>query len=143
MSYRHRSGSFSQPRTPGGGASGSSGLALSSSFHALPSATPGGRGGGPRTRGATGSLGSTTPGGAPGGGGGGGRTVREMEESARELKKENFNLKLRIYFLEERLGATSAGSRPGSKEEMQLANSNLKVGEDSDFYVYLASFSIS
>lgn len=32
-----------------------------------------------------------------------GRTVKEYEEQLRVLKKENFNLKLRIYFLEERM----------------------------------------
>ena len=50
---------------------------------------------------------SVTPGGSGAGGGGGGRTVKEYDEGFRELKKENFNLKLRIYFLEERLGAGS------------------------------------
>ncbi|XP_066139249.1 centrosomin-like isoform X4 [Euwallacea fornicatus] len=35
----------------------------------------------------------------------GGRTVKEVEEQLSSLKKENFNLKLRIYFLEEKLGA--------------------------------------
>ena len=30
--------------------------------------------------------------------------VREVDDTVRELRKENFNLKLRIYFLEERLG---------------------------------------
>ena len=39
-----------------------------------------------------GSLGSGTSG------------VREVDDTVRELRKENFNLKLRIYFLEERLG---------------------------------------
>ncbi|XP_060518754.1 centrosomin isoform X2 [Cylas formicarius] len=33
-----------------------------------------------------------------------GRTVKEYEEQMTNLKKENFNLKLRIYFLEEKLG---------------------------------------
>ena len=30
--------------------------------------------------------------------------VREVDDTVRDLRKENFNLKLRIYFLEERLG---------------------------------------
>ncbi|KAL3281603.1 hypothetical protein HHI36_004810 [Cryptolaemus montrouzieri] len=34
-----------------------------------------------------------------------GRSVKEFEEQLGALKKENFNLKLRIYFLEERMGA--------------------------------------
>ncbi|XP_063914175.1 centrosomin isoform X3 [Zophobas morio] len=33
-----------------------------------------------------------------------GRSVKEFEEQLANLKKENFNLKLRIYFLEERMG---------------------------------------
>ncbi|XP_044266519.1 centrosomin-like isoform X2 [Tribolium madens] len=33
-----------------------------------------------------------------------GRSVKEFEEQLSNLKKENFNLKLRIYFLEERMG---------------------------------------
>lgn len=33
-----------------------------------------------------------------------GRTVKEFEEQLTSLKKENFNLKLRIYFLEEKMG---------------------------------------
>ena len=55
--------------------------------------------------------------------------MREMEDSARELKKENFNLKLRIYFLEERMGCISGKTnfKAGSREELMEANSNLKV----------------
>ncbi|CAG9825057.1 unnamed protein product [Phaedon cochleariae] len=34
-----------------------------------------------------------------------GRSVREIEDQLSNLKKENFNLKLRIYFLEEKMGA--------------------------------------
>ena len=65
------------------------------------------------------SLGSRSVGGsaslcgsAGGGGSGsaGGRTMREDDEGLRDLKKENFNLKLRIYFLEERLGKVPGGS---------------------------------
>lgn len=33
-----------------------------------------------------------------------GRSVKEYEEQLAHLKKENFDLKLRIYFLEERAG---------------------------------------
>jgi len=32
-------------------------------------------------------------------GGPGGRSIREIDDTVRELRKENFNLKLRIYFL--------------------------------------------
>ncbi|XP_076687400.1 phosphodiesterase 4D interacting protein centrosomin isoform X2 [Andrena cerasifolii] len=41
-------------------------------------------------------------------GAGVGRTMKEYEDQLEALKKENFNLKLRIYFLEERMGITSA-----------------------------------
>lgn len=34
-----------------------------------------------------------------------GRSVKEIDEQLTNLKKENFNLKLRIYFLEERMGS--------------------------------------
>ncbi|XP_076160987.1 phosphodiesterase 4D interacting protein centrosomin isoform X2 [Ptiloglossa arizonensis] len=37
-----------------------------------------------------------------------GRTMKVYEDQLEALKKENFNLKLRIYFLEERMGITSA-----------------------------------
>ncbi|KAG7208405.1 hypothetical protein KM043_014637 [Ampulex compressa] len=37
-----------------------------------------------------------------------GRTMKEYEDELGALKKENFNLKLRIYFLEERMGITPA-----------------------------------
>ena len=39
---------------------------------------------------------------------GSGRTMKEYEDKLCALQKENFNLKLRIYFLEERMGITSA-----------------------------------
>ena len=63
------------------------------------------------------SLGSRSVGGGAsvcgsagsGGGAAGGRTMREYDEGLRDLKKENFNLKLRIYFLEERLGKVPGG----------------------------------
>lgn len=38
------------------------------------------------------------------GGGGVGRTMKEYEDLLGSLQKENFNLKLRIYFLEEQAG---------------------------------------
>ena len=56
-------------------------------------------------------------GGVGGGSGsaGGGRTMREYDEGLRDLKKENFNLKLRIYFLEERLGKVPGGGGGGDR----------------------------
>lgn len=33
-----------------------------------------------------------------------GRSIKEMDDLMTNLRKENFNLKLRIYFLEERMG---------------------------------------
>jgi hypothetical protein len=78
-------------------------------------------GGGSGSFGGTGSTGS-------GGVGGGGRSIREFDETVRELRKENFNLKLRIYFLEERLGTSRlAAASAGSKEELIQNNYDLKV----------------
>jgi len=37
-----------------------------------------------------------------------GRSMKEYEDQLSSLKKENFNLKLRIFFLEERMGVSSA-----------------------------------
>ncbi|XP_071875855.1 phosphodiesterase 4D interacting protein centrosomin isoform X2 [Bombus fervidus] len=56
------------------------------------------------------SPGKTSPTGVIGSrdGAGIGRTMKEYEDQLEALKKENFNLKLRIYFLEERMGITSA-----------------------------------
>lgn len=34
-----------------------------------------------------------------------GRSIKEIDEMMTNLRKENFNLKLRIYFLEERMGS--------------------------------------
>ena len=51
--------------------------------------------------------------------GSGGSGVREVDDTIRELRKENFNLKLRIYFLEERLGSSSKlNIQAGSKDEL-------------------------
>lgn len=46
-------------------------------------------------------MGISSPAGAPVRG----RSVKEIEEQLSNLKKENFNLKLRIYFLEEKMGS--------------------------------------
>lgn len=46
-----------------------------------------------------------------------GRTVKEYEEQLRVLKKENFNLKLRIYFLEERMTRLGRVGPAGDGEE--------------------------
>ncbi|XP_043524063.1 centrosomin-like isoform X2 [Frieseomelitta varia] len=56
------------------------------------------------------SPGKTSPTGVIGArdGAGVGRTMKEYEDQLEALKKENFNLKLRIYFLEERMGISSA-----------------------------------
>jgi hypothetical protein len=54
----------------------------------------------------------------------GGGTVKEYEDQWTHLRKENFNLKLRIYFLEERLGYTNATH---VKEDHMKKNIELKV----------------
>lgn len=57
-----------------------------------------------------------------------GRTMRDFEEKQAQLKKENFNLKLRIYFLEERMGQISGLK---DKEEAIKNNIELKVENES------------
>ena len=52
------------------------------------------------------------------------RTIRDYDESQREIKKENFNLKLRIFFLEERL---ALGGGDNSNEKLIASNIDLKV----------------
>lgn len=58
-----------------------------------------------------------------------GTGVREVDDTIRDLRKENFNLKLRIYFLEERLGSSSrwSSAQSGSREELLQSNLELKV----------------
>ena len=51
-----------------------------------------------------------------------GRCVRELEEQLEELRKENFNLKLKIYFLEERFGRLY-----GVGEKSDLAKNNIEL----------------
>ena len=62
-------------------------------------------------------------GGMGGGQGGPARTMKEYEDQLSTLKKENFNLKLRIYLLEERMGITSAD------EDVIKKNVDLKVSQ--------------
>ncbi|KAF5275590.1 hypothetical protein FQA39_LY06702 [Lamprigera yunnana] len=52
-----------------------------------------------------------------------GRTVKEIDEQLSSLKKENFNLKLRIYFLEERMGSNFSSV----KEDIMKKNIELQV----------------
>ncbi|XP_069943390.1 putative leucine-rich repeat-containing protein DDB_G0290503 isoform X1 [Cherax quadricarinatus] len=53
-----------------------------------------------------------------------GRTMKEYEEQLGNLKKENFSLKLRIYFLEERIGQKYDKE---DKDELYKTNIELKV----------------
>ena len=84
------------------------------------------------------SLGSRSVGGgasvcgsAGGGGGGsaGGRTMRDYDEGLRDLKKENFNLKLRIYFLEERLGKVPGGGGGVGVDDRLVAETPTATGD--------------
>jgi hypothetical protein len=139
-----RSGTLSQPRTPVSGVSnflsGSSSGAGSLSYFPM--------GGMSLSLGSRSVGGGATPGGSGGlglnvgsGSASAGKTMREYDESLRDLKKENFNLKLRIYFLEERLGSrnikngggAASGAMGGSGEaekDVQLSNMDLKVRMD-------------
>ena len=49
--------------------------------------------------------------------------MRDYDESFKEMKKENFNLKLRIFFLEERMGL----GKKNTAEELVATNLDLKV----------------
>lgn len=69
------------------------------------------------------SNGNTSP--------GQGRSLREHDEQLNSLRKENFNLKLRIYFLEEKIpnGTISEGS-----EALFKQNVDLKVNKNAIWY---------
>ncbi|CAH2219235.1 CDK5 regulatory subunit-associated 2-like isoform X3 [Pelobates cultripes] len=54
-------------------------------------------------------------------------TMKDFEKQITELKKENFNLKLRIYFLEEQIQKNCEGS----SEELHRTNIELKVEVES------------
>ncbi|XP_076643396.1 phosphodiesterase 4D interacting protein centrosomin isoform X3 [Halictus rubicundus] len=57
----------------------------------------------------------------------GGRTMKDYEDQLEALKKENFNLKLRIYFLEERMGITSVDENAIKKNiELKVENESLR-----------------
>lgn len=55
------------------------------------------------------------------------RSLREFEEQMASLRKENFNLKLRIYFLEEKPTLSNAVEHSGGLLNKQ--NIDLKVSE--------------
>jgi len=56
-----------------------------------------------------------------------GKTMRDYDESFKEMKKENFNLKLRIFFLEERMGL----GKKNTADELVATNLDLKVQLES------------
>ncbi|XP_049816824.1 centrosomin-like isoform X2 [Schistocerca nitens] len=56
-----------------------------------------------------------------------GRTMKEYEEQLGHLQKENFNLKLRIYFLEERMDHMS-----GSDDKEQIVKENIELKVKSE-----------
>ncbi|XP_068147917.1 centrosomin isoform X6 [Drosophila tropicalis] len=56
-----------------------------------------------------------------------GRSVRELEEQISALRKENFNLKLRIYFLEEGQPGAKSNSPSGDTLAKQLIDSKVEV----------------
>ena len=51
-------------------------------------------------------------------------TMREYDDQLNNLKKENFNLKMRIYFMEERSGLLAT---PNDQENIYKVNIDLKV----------------
>ncbi|KAK1796480.1 hypothetical protein P4O66_008912 [Electrophorus voltai] len=56
------------------------------------------------------------------------RSLREFEQHLHDLKKENFNLKLRIYFLEEKI---QKGFEDSGNEDVHRKNIELKVEVES------------
>ncbi|XP_055386817.1 centrosomin [Condylostylus longicornis] len=56
-----------------------------------------------------------------------GRSVREFEEQMATLRKENFNLKLRIYFLEEKIPGLSQMNTPEGQESLMKQYIDNKV----------------
>jgi hypothetical protein len=46
--------------------------------------------------------------------------MKEYEEQLSQLRKENFNLKLRIYFLEERMGHIGSADEDPVKKIVEL-----------------------
>ncbi|XP_015438709.1 PREDICTED: centrosomin isoform X2 [Dufourea novaeangliae] len=73
------------------------------------------------------SPGKTSPAGVMGTRDRGGRTMKDYEDQLEALKKENFNLKLRIYFLEERMGITSVDENAIKKNiELKVENESLR-----------------
>lgn len=60
-----------------------------------------------------------------------GRTMKEYEDQLSRLQKENFQLKLRIYFLEEKGVPTNVSS---SDENALKTNIELKVNKDTYTY---------
>lgn len=85
------------------------------------------------------SPGKTSPAGMIGSreGTGIGRTMKEYEDQLEALKKENFNLKLRIYFLEERMGITSADEN-AIKKNIELKVSH-RIYNSLFIYIFLTS----
>lgn len=72
-----------------------------------------------------------------------GRSLREFEEQMAGLRKENFNLKLRIYFLEEKPTSNNGGE---SNDFIHKRNIDLKVIENisrSIWFDDLISISLS
>jgi hypothetical protein len=65
--------------------------------------------------------------------------MKEYEEQLSQLRKENFNLKLRIYFLEERMGRMNGTD---DKEDAVKKNIELKVKCCFFFIIIKSQFSI-
>lgn len=53
--------------------------------------------------------------------------MKDYEEKQAQLKKENFNLKLRIYFLEERMGQIA-----GLKDKEEAIKNNIELNVENE-----------
>ena len=68
-----------------------------------------------------------------------GPTMKEYVDQLSQLRKENFNLKLRIYFLEERMGHMSTDD----KEDLVKKNIELKVMCSFSLIVFVCAASVT
>jgi hypothetical protein len=66
--------------------------------------------------------------------------MKEYDEQLSQLKKENFNLKLRIYFLEERMGHMSSAD---DKDDPVKKNIELKVMCSFSLRVFVCENSVT
>jgi len=63
-----------------------------------------------------------------------GRSIRDYDEKIRDLQKENFNLKLRIYFQEERAGSSRLSSSKDDLVDLKVILFTVLIKINAEFY---------